>query len=1129
VDSLHLKRQDWLFILICLIVLALGVAIGASYFYKAFPEATIHFRYNKSQSGSIASSFFDELRVMPPKEFRQVGAFGYDGLAKTYLEKELGVEGARPYLGHPVRLWYWRHRWFKPATKEEFSVFVTPEGEVVRFNHEVDEKLPGADLEENAARILAERFLFGTMHQDSSRLSYVESERIGRPQRSDWSFTWKAAGIEPVKGSDYRYRVTLIGDQIGGYREFLHVPEAWTASYEKLRSYNELAGSMASIALMATVLAMVVVIFLRLRKHEIQWRTAILFGIVCAALVLLNQINELPLELYGYDTTSSWSGFWVSAVFQALVAAVGAGLLILLLTAAAETLYREKNPGQLAIPRMFSLQALRTKSAFKSILLGVTLTAIFFAYQVVFYLIAGHYGAWSPSEVPYDNLLNTAMPWLAVLFMGFFPAVSEEFISRAFSIPLLQKLFKNRYLWLAVLIPAVIWGFGHAGYPNEPFWIRGAEVGFVGIIVGIIMLRFGILATLVWHYTVDALYTSMLLFRSDNPYFVFTAAVAAGLLIVPLLIAILAYIRKGSFAPETGLMNADLGSMAEAPVEAVILEPAAPVEPVGVQYKPLANPKRILALGLLAAGVIAAVIPVARIGDFVSYPITKADAIKIVADSLRSAGWANPDTLNMAAFSRSPADDIEKTDPMIYLLKHAGSVERFNTIADERLGIGRWRVLAWQKENRLRFAASVHAKTGKIEGMYVWIPEELPGDSLAEARAQHIVDSILTGQGENLTAMTLMEHSSNVRPKRLDYNFSYEAKDGDPRNVAEAKYRRSASVEGRYVSVSARPFYKIPEQWTRDRKATTVGRSIYRGLCILIIGGLLVWATTVFLVKARKGLIPWKKIALLVIVPAAIILIGAANEFYLSQLSYFLHIETPWSVFRTSMVVGWLLSGAGGFALCGLALAFLIALYPEAVSSLAKRERLAAAKDGILAALAGIGVILLSRSIAAWLTAWKPEWTVLRILVAEEWVASPLPYTVLISNFLTSSLLTVVVLSFAIYVWQEPLKQQWQKGLGLLAALVLVTSMRAIEPGEWLLSALGGMAKIGLVYLLLRSIIGHRPFVLIATVMGVTLFNLTAEAVSSGNTFVTINGVLFAITIVAGFIAWIWWPAPRKA
>jgi hypothetical protein len=199
-DELHFNRRDGIFISICLIVLVAGLVISLRYFQKAFPEATIDFRYGRSESREMALSYLGAQGLTPPASFKSASRFGYDDYSKTYLEKELGVDSARRYLGHPVRLWYWQHRWFRPSTKEEFRVFVTPEGEVVRLTHEVEENASGADLSEADARALAEQFLFGPMKQDSTRLSFLESQRTGRPHRSDWLFTYKAAGIEPVKG-----------------------------------------------------------------------------------------------------------------------------------------------------------------------------------------------------------------------------------------------------------------------------------------------------------------------------------------------------------------------------------------------------------------------------------------------------------------------------------------------------------------------------------------------------------------------------------------------------------------------------------------------------------------------------------------------------------------------------------------------------------------------------------------------------------------------------------------------------------------------------------------------------------------------------------------------------------------
>ena len=94
-------------------------------------------------------------------------------------------------------------------------------------------------------------------------------------------------------------------------------------------------------------------------------------------------------------------------------------------------------------------------------------------------------------------------------------------------------------------------------------------MGIGGVALGLIMLRWGILPTLVWHYSVDAMYSAMLLLRSHNPYFVLSGAASAGIMVLPVLVALVAYLRHGGFAPATGLTNADEGS-----AEVIAAEPA---------------------------------------------------------------------------------------------------------------------------------------------------------------------------------------------------------------------------------------------------------------------------------------------------------------------------------------------------------------------------------------------------------------------------------------------------------------------------------------------------------------------------------------------------------------------------
>ena len=429
---------------------------------------------------------------------------------------------------------------------------------------------PGPRLAEEPARALVRAFL------DSrglpGDLKPIEAIPVSRPGRTDWKFVFERTDIR-MREATVRYATTVAGGEVTAFREFVHVPEAWMRDYQKLRSKNETANLIGNLALFVTFLAMLGVLVTKIVRKDVPWKLVAVFGAVAFVLALLSILNGLPLTLYGYDTASPLSAHLTKQIVLGILGAVGIAAFIALIVASSEPVYRERFPGQLSLSGIFSARGLRTKRFFRGLLLGYALTAFFFAYQAVFYVVAAHFGAWAPADVPYSDMLNTAFPWATVLLIGFLPAVSEEGISRMFSISFLDRLGAGRFL--AVVMPAFIWGFGHAAYPNQPFYIRGVEVGLAGIAIGALMLRFGILPLLVWHFTVDALYTALLLLRSGNPYYVVSGAVSSLILLLPLALALLFYARRGGFAPEAGLTNGDVGFV-PAPAPAPSAPEAAP-------------------------------------------------------------------------------------------------------------------------------------------------------------------------------------------------------------------------------------------------------------------------------------------------------------------------------------------------------------------------------------------------------------------------------------------------------------------------------------------------------------------------------------------------------------------------
>jgi len=1130
-EPVKLESRDIRLLFILAVVFIVSIAIGVVGFPKAMPEASVDFKVTRTESRDIALGWLDSLGYTLPEGYRHAAIFGYDNNAKVYLEKELGLDKAQEFFGDPVRLWAWRNRWFLPGEKEEFRVYVSPEGEVIAAEHSVEETAEGASLERAEALSVAQLFLAEKLGIDTTTVTLHDGMREALPNRADWTFTWEVKDFEPVEGSSYRYAVTLHGDVVSGHREYLHVPERWQADYTKLRSYNQLAGGVASLFLLLTIVAIFVVFIQKLRARDIRWKTALIFGIVAAALVYANSLNSLPNSLYGYDTTTSWSGFLMQEIIVGLLSAVGVGVMITLLTASAEAMFRERHPSLPSLPAMFTLRGLRTKRAFINIVLGVTMTAFFFAYQVVFYLVADRFGGWSPADVPYDNLLNTAMPWLAVLMIGFMPAVSEEFISRMFSIPFLQKMFKNRYTWLAVLIPAFIWGFGHAGYPNQPFWIRGVEVGIAGVIVGAIFLRFGILAPLVWHYTVDALYTAFLLLGSGNIYFVLTASVGAGLLIIPLAAALIAYLKTGTFLPESGMSNADIpppqlkASDEELEASETATKPPS-AESALVSTEPdtsldagkgrLPWTVRIAAVVILLAGLFAK--PPERIGDFIRFDVTAQEALATFSDSLRSVGWANPDTMTIRAFlgggNGGPASDET------YALKYLGSVSDFNARYDTLLGVGRWTLRAWTPENRLRFWGLVHGRTGEIVRMETLLPEEMAGDSMSQDDARLLVEETFERVGISLENLTLADQTELKRPARVDHQFIYETEDNDPRNLGEERLRYTGSVHGSYVAVGINPTSKIPESWQRDRQASTGTRTAWRIMIILLRAALIGYVATILFLKTRQGTAPWKKALVYAGIASVIYLLNLPGMLHQIEGAYFFSPEIPWNVFVGSGAISVIVSTLAIFGLTLFLIVSAGAMHNQSSKTLLSTGNDRSVIDLTATVVAGIGAVLLAGSARGWLEFLAPSAAQFSGWGVPDGLDASLAALTLTGDSILPAAVLASFAALAGHLWKGPMKTPLLKALLVFVLVLALVDLDARGLNEIMLSVALNVVRVLLVWVILKFFVaGDGVRLVIAAWLAAAIPSLFEAA--GMFPWATVSVILSGVLVLALPAAWI--------
>src|SRR6266853_1708085 len=549
----RLDAQDAKVLLIWILAGLLGAGVAHKYFFQAFPEASVEFKVPRGAALEQARRFA-AAQGAQLDGYQSSIIFQVDDTAKTYLEREVGLQQANQTMRNDIHIWYWQTRYFRPLHKEEFDVRVDPAGGIVGYEHRLEETATGARLERATAQTAAESFLRDALHADLSRYEFREEEANLKdlPNRRDWDFSWERRGFR-AKEAPYRLNVKLAGDRVDVYAEYLKVPEAWERGYERLRSSNNFIEDIALIPYAFFLGGCLYVIFSLGRAGLLEWRGGLALGAFVTALFFMMTMNQWPLERAGYDTNTPYSGFVLSQLGQAALLSIVSALLVVLAVVPGEPLYRALQPGKIRLGVGFRLPGIRTKEFFTANVIGICLAAAHIGYITVFYIVSRRLGAWAPQDLNYTDVVSTWLPWVYPLAIGIYAATSEEFLFRLFAIPYLLRMTKSRFL--AVVLPAFAWGFLHSNYPQEPAYIRGIEVGLIGIVAGLVMLRWGIWATLTWHYTVDAFLISTSLLRSEGIYLRVSGAIVGGAALIPLAIAAISYLSRGRFETAPELLN----------------------------------------------------------------------------------------------------------------------------------------------------------------------------------------------------------------------------------------------------------------------------------------------------------------------------------------------------------------------------------------------------------------------------------------------------------------------------------------------------------------------------------------------------------------------------------------------
>ncbi len=516
----------------------LGIVLFLALYNEAFPDAAIDLTLSRDQIAQQANNYL-KSQGYDVAAYESVVDFNQNWWSSVYLQRTLGVaETNRLVKAERLPIWTWKARWFKPQQQEEFSLELMPDGEVIGFSHTISETAPGAALEQNAARAIAEKYLTADRQLNLNDLELTSASSQEQPGgRIDHRFEWKRRDFALGDG-DLRRAISVQGDRVGNYTTWLRVPEAFERDFSAQRN---VAGYINNTAFFTgfTLFGAIGLAALGLGalRGVIEWRTALIPALLVGGISLLSGLNTLPLYKTGYSTTNNYVLFWLGNIVGILFNALYNFVFVAILWLGGTALAKQRWPRQDKIlprgDRWLSLYGWR----------GLMLGGVGFGYVTLFYLIAvKFFNGWTPLDAPGGYAVATPFPFLGPLASGIIPATTEELLFRLIGITAVLLAFKKR--WLALLIPGMLWAFAHTGYVTEPIILRGIELTIEAVLIsGLFFLRFGLFTTIMAHFAYNAGLGALPLLRSSDPYFVLSGLIVIAAMLLPIIPGAIKWLR----------------------------------------------------------------------------------------------------------------------------------------------------------------------------------------------------------------------------------------------------------------------------------------------------------------------------------------------------------------------------------------------------------------------------------------------------------------------------------------------------------------------------------------------------------------------------------------------------------
>lgn len=559
-----------------LILLGLaGLVIFVLLAGSTFPYKAAHLTIDKSEAIAIAREFLTQKGVIT-EEYKIHASVGNNDYPYFYLQKRFGLEKFQELVREgdlQGMSYYWNVLWFKNQRKGSefgsYAVIVSNKGRIIGLLHDI----PGnadfpADRQAHLLQAEALEIAKAFLGERGIDLAGYEKDNFTTrkfEKRSDHAFIWKK--VLENEGGKVSTNVVVRGDAVDRFNLTFGVPESENTSVSRMSTQMMMLNTVSFIFIFIFCLIIQVMFLRKYHEGEVSVRSGVIvFFISWAALAvdaLLNFRSNAQGTSIGelsFDSVAGVTFFLYVLILYPFFSIMGFGAW-----SVGESLGRDRFNHKFISMDSILHGRFTTRNAAGSILngyaagfLGLGLLTLLVHVSVQLLGAQIKLGGYEKLSSP----LPLALPLLLAVSSGFI----SELTFRFFGNFLFFKYLKSK--WASVFTSSILWSLFASTLWDANYFITPMPLGLmilyiIGVYQGYIFWKFDTLTAIASNFTIVGALQVLPLLTSPSGSINSQGTGALVLLLLPVILVALGFVKKEEFKFEADLVPAHIRRITE--------------------------------------------------------------------------------------------------------------------------------------------------------------------------------------------------------------------------------------------------------------------------------------------------------------------------------------------------------------------------------------------------------------------------------------------------------------------------------------------------------------------------------------------------------------------------------------